>query len=81
MGYHPRIESTKLPSFVTTRSRNSELWFINNKPLEDAILGYAAKYKERYGAKLYALAIEGNHIQGPILFPKANRSDFMRDLG
>ena len=80
MGYHQRIESTKLSSFVTTRSRNSELWFINNQPLENAILGYAARYKERYGAKLYALAIEGNHIQAPILFPKANRADFMRDF-
>jgi hypothetical protein len=30
--------------------------------------------------KLYALAIEGNHIHGPALFPEANRAHFMRDL-
>ncbi len=80
MGYHPRIESKRLASFLTTRTRNSELWFVNNKPLEDAVLGYAAKYAERYEVKLYALAIEGNHTQGPAHFPKCNRAHFMRDL-
>ena len=80
MSYHPRIESKELASFVTTRSRNSELWFVNNDPLEEAILGYAAKYQKRYDVKLYALAIEGNHIQAPAHFPKLNRSDFMRDF-
>lgn len=80
MGYHPRIESKELASLLTTRSRNSELWFVNNRPLEEAVLAYAAKYAERYSIKLYGLAIEGNHIQGPALFPKGNRAAFMRDL-
>lgn len=80
MGYHARIESRTLGSFLTTRSRNSELWFVNNKRLEESILGFAAKYSNRYSVKLFALAIEGNHIQGPALFPKANRSEFMRDF-
>jgi hypothetical protein len=80
VSYHPRIESRETSSFLTTRSRNSELWFVNNSGLEDAILSFAAKYSNRYGVKLYALAIEGNHIQGPALFPNANRADFMRDL-
>lgn len=80
MGYHPRIECKKIASFQTTRSRCSELWFVNNKELEGAILGYAAKYTARYGVRLYALAIEGNHIQFPALFPKANRAHFMRDF-
>jgi REP element-mobilizing transposase RayT len=80
MSYHPRIESPELANFLTTRTRNSELWFVNNQSLEESILGYAAKYAERYGVKLYALAIEGNHIQGPALFPEGNRSSFMRDL-
>jgi hypothetical protein len=48
--------------------------------LEEAILGYAAKYAQRYSVKLYALAIEGNHIQQPAHFPKENRADFMRDF-
>lgn len=80
MGYHPRIESTKIATFQTTRSRCSELWFVNNNKLEQAILGYLAKYRARYGVHLYAFAIEGNHIQFPALFPNANRAHFMRDL-
>jgi hypothetical protein len=77
---HPRIESAELASFVTSRTRNSELWFVNNPNLESAILGYLAKYAERYKVKLYGIAIEGNHIQGPAHFPLMNRAHFMRDL-
>lgn len=80
MGYHPRIETAEYASFLTTRSRNSELWFVNNEPLEDAILGYVAKYSKRYNVRLYGLAIEGNHIQAPAHFPDLNRANFMRDL-
>lgn len=80
MGYHPRIESSEYASFLTTRSRNSELWFINNEALESAILGYVAKYSTRYNVSLYGLAIEGNHTQGPALFPEMNRAKFMREL-
>jgi hypothetical protein len=80
MPYHPRIECEDVSSFQTTRTRNSELWFVNNPGLEEAILGYAARYASRYEAKIYALAIEGNHIQKVALFPKANRADFMRDF-
>lgn len=80
MPYHPRIECEGVASFQTTRARNSELWFVNNRDLEEAILGYAARYASRYEVKLYALAIEGNHMQFPAQFPKANRAQFMRDL-
>lgn len=80
MGYHPRIECKKIATFQTTRSSCSKLWFVNNRGLEAEILSYAAKYAARYGVKLYALAIEGNHIQFPALFPKANRAHFMRDF-
>jgi hypothetical protein len=80
MGYHLRIESSTMGAFLTTRTRNSELWFINNQELEGAILGYAAKFAARYNVQLFALAIEGNHIQGTALFPECNRSSFMRDL-
>jgi hypothetical protein len=79
MGYHARIEKNNVASFLTTRSRNSALWFINNHKLEEAILGYTAKFAARYNVKFYALAIEGNHIQAPALFPGANRAGFMRD--
>jgi hypothetical protein len=80
VGYHPRIETSEMPSFVTSRSRNAELWFVNNASLEEKILAYAAKYCERREVKLYALAIEGSHIQAPADFPRMNRADFMRDL-
>jgi putative transposase len=80
MGYHPRIECSKIATFQTTRSRNSELWFVNNDALEKEILSCAAKCTSRYGVSLYALAIEGNHIHFPALFPNANRAHFMRDF-
>jgi hypothetical protein len=80
VGCHPRIEDPDKISFLTTRSRNSELWFINNVKLEHATLGYLAKFAARYGTILYAFAIEGNHDQGVTKHPNCNRSDFMRDL-
>ena len=80
MGYHPRIECSEVATLQTTRSRNSQLWFVNNTPLEEAILGYAARYVTRYEVKIYALAIEGNHIHQVAVFPKANRAHFMRDF-
>jgi putative transposase len=80
MCYHPRIECQDVASFQTTRARNSELWFIKSRELEEAILGYAARYSTRYVVKMYALAIEGNHIQKVAQFPKANRAHFMRDF-
>jgi hypothetical protein len=80
MAYHPRIECEQVASFQTTRSRNSELWFVKCPELERAVLGYAARYSKRYEVKLYALAIEGNHIQHVAHFPKANRAQFMRDF-
>ena len=80
MPFHPRIESKDIASLVTTRCRNSELWFANNLPVEQAVLGYAAKYAEHHSALLYALAIEGTHNHGQAKFPEGNRADFMRDF-
>jgi hypothetical protein len=80
MSYHPRIECKDVASFQTTRSRQSKLWLINNPRLEEAILGYAARYATRYDVLIYALAIEGNHIQKVAIFPGANRAHYMRDF-
>jgi len=80
MGYHPRIEAPDKVNFLTTRTLHSRLWFVNNWKLEQSILGNVAKFTERYEAKLYALAIEGSHTQGPALFAKGNRASYMRDL-
>jgi REP element-mobilizing transposase RayT len=80
MGYHPRIETIDLASFTTIRCRNSRLWFVNNRKLERQILAYIAKYITKHNVLLYALAIEGNHIQMLADYPDLNRADFMRDL-
>ena len=80
MSYHPRIEAPDITNFLTTRCRNSELWFINNKPLDDAILGYLASFTKRYSVKLYAYATEGSHNHSLCLFPDQNRAHFMRDF-
>lgn len=80
MSYHSRIETKDYASFMTTRSRNSELWFVNNKQLESRILAYLAKYASVYEVILYGFSIEGNHIHIVADFPKENRADFKRDL-
>jgi hypothetical protein len=80
MGYHPRIETSDYANLITSRTRNSELWFVNNQPLEQAILGYTAKYAERYNITLYGLAIEGNHFHAVAQINNPNRGNFMRDL-
>ena len=79
MGYHPRIESNEVTFFSTIRCRNSELWFVNNPKLEERILAHTAKYVEVHSVELYALAIEGNHVQDVADYPLLNRSSFMRD--
>jgi hypothetical protein len=63
MSYHPRIESKDYTSFTTSRCRNSELWFVNNRQLESRILAYLAKYARIYEVIVYGSAIGGNHIQ------------------
>ena len=80
MGNHPRIETDEYSNFLTSRTINSQLWFVNNEPLENAILGYLAKYSEWRNVSLYAFAIEGNHTHTVADFPDNNRADFMRDL-
>lgn len=80
MPHHPRIESKNHAAFTTIRTKHSELWFINNKPFEQKILTFVAKYTERYKVKLYALAIAGTHLHHLADFPEGNCSDFQRDL-
>lgn len=80
MGYHPRIETNQYADLITSRTRNSELWFANNQPLEREILGYTAKYTARYNISLYAFALEGNHLHMVVQVHDGNRGNFMRDL-
>ncbi len=44
------------------------------------MLGYAARFAHVHKVSLYALSVEGNHIQATALFPEGNRADFMRDF-
>ena len=80
MPNHPRIETDEYTNFVTTRTRNSELWLINNQKLEHEILGSLAKCVDRYKTDLYAISLEGSHIHHVSKFPHLNRADFMRDF-
>lgn len=75
-----RIENGEVGSFGTARCMNSKLWFINNSSLEHRILGYLARYKEKYETKLYAFVIMGNHFHPVKQFPELNRASFYRDL-
>ncbi len=75
-----RIEAPELHSLLTTRTRNSELWFTNQEPFEKTALGYLAKYQETYGVELYAFTFQGNHHQSVAKFPGENRAKFMRDF-
>ena len=80
MGYHLRIESRDKASFVTTRTKNSELWFANNAKVEELALARLAKYTDKYRVLLYAFALEGSHYHQAAHFPLLNRSDFARDF-
>jgi REP element-mobilizing transposase RayT len=53
---------------------------VNNQKLEEAILGYAAKFSARYKISLYALSIEGNHIHTLAKYPHMNRAKFHQDF-
>ncbi len=75
-----RIELPEFCNFITTRTAFSELWFINNKDLENQILGILAKYQTLYSVILYSFIIMGNHIHLEATFPKANRAQFMRSF-
>ena len=69
-----------MASFSTVRTRQSALWLVNNRNLEDNILGYQARYSQRYNVKVYAMAIEGSHVHDLCHYPNCNRSDYKRDL-
>lgn len=75
-----RIENAEYGSFGTSRTINSLLWFVNCANLENAMLGYLGKYREKHGVKLYAYAPQGNHHHLLSEFPRLNRAGFYRDF-
>ena len=75
-----RVESTDMIQLITLRTINSALWFVNNKTLEERILGFLAKYTNKYSVQLYGFCIMGSHIHLLARFPKGNRTHFCRDF-
>lgn len=75
-----RVECTDKVQLITCRTINSALWFVNNKRLEGMVLGYLAKYAEKYGVLLYAFVLVGNHYHMVAKFPLGQRSEFFRDF-
>ena len=75
-----RLENGEWVYLITSRTLHSRLWFVNNKALEEAILGYLAKCQKEYGATFYAFILMGNHYHLVASFPKRNRADFMRSF-
>lgn len=80
MGYHPRIETSEYSNLITSRTRDSRLWFVNNEQLEERILGLTAKYTTRHNITLYGFALEGNHLHLVAQMSDNNRAIFLRDL-
>ena len=73
--------SYELPNtafFITIRTLGSRLWLVNNKKLEEVLLGYLAKYQEMYEIKVYGFIIMGNHLHLLLGFPLGNKAQFMR---
>lgn len=75
-----RVEDPNYASFGTARSINSALWFVNNTTLENRILGYLGRYKDKYDVTLYAFVFSGSHYHPLAHFPGKNRAYFYRDL-
>lgn len=77
-----RIDYPKgMSSFVTRRFRNSQLAYANNTNLEARVLGSLGKYKEKYGAKIYAFTAFGSHDHPMMNFQPKTKSHFFRDFG
>ena len=74
------IENKDMVYLITTRTAGSKLWLINNKYLEELILGSLARYQEIYGVVIYGFILMGNHYHLIAKFPNCNRAQFMRDF-
>lgn len=75
-----RVENPKVGWLGTTKTLHARLWFINNAKLEERVLGYLAKYQEKYEVELFGFALQGNHYHLVAKFSKLNQSAFYRDF-
>ena len=80
MGRDLSYEDSKKIFFLTSRTMNSKLWFIKNRKLEERLLAFLARYKERYQIDLFAFQMMGNHYHLLARFPKMNKAKFTRDF-
>lgn len=74
------IENKEWIVFITTRTAQSRLWFINNKVLERDILSCLARYQAVYEVEIFGFILMGNHYHLIARFPNENRAAFMRDF-
>jgi REP element-mobilizing transposase RayT len=74
------IENKDWIVFITTRTAQSRLWFINNKSLERDILSCLARYQAVYMVEIFGFILMGNHYHLIARFPHENRASFMRDF-
>ena len=75
-----RVEDPDAILLITSKCVKGEMWFVNNKELEERIYAFVAKYCKKYKVKLYAIFIMGNHYHLVIQFPYGYMPHFMRDL-
>lgn len=80
MGQDLRIEDPDEIFFITSRTMNSRLWFVNNEQLHHYICAFLAKYQEKYGVIVYGFIIMGNHYHLVARFPRANMAAFMQSF-
>jgi len=78
---HPlKVENANHTHFITVRTMNSKLWFVNNPALQYLITAFLAKYQEVYDITIYAFIIMGNHYHLMARFPDCNKAAFLRDF-
>jgi len=75
-----RIEDSDRFSHVTSRTRGSALWFVNNDKLHEEICGRFAKWTTLAQAEVYALNIQGDHIHNMLRCPLKNRAALERNF-
>lgn len=80
MAHDLSIEYPDQAVFITIRTIASRLWFVNNKALHQEILGYLAKYQEKFEVILYGFVLMGNHYHILAQFPKSNRAAFLQSF-
>ena len=75
-----RVENFNLPILSTSKCIRDELWFVNNKKLEERILAFIGKYQKECNVTIYAFQLMGNHAHICANFPDNNSARFFQHL-